>query len=146
MQHSVWVQVDSPDQKSCVAFELTSTEKLDSSLALWLLTTKNIYFHRQILTQLRLDNLGIANLPAPMYRGGQVAGRLPSSFAPQWTISTFLTGQMSDTWQDCHPYSPAGCLQTGYFSSPEIKAFSLFLSLLQTFSPSCLFSLGWLHF
>lgn len=141
----------STSTNSYVGFELISTEKCDSSLALCPLTTKNIYFCvflRLILTQLWLadDSLGLANLPAPTYWGGQVAGQMPSSSAPQWKISTFLTGQMSATWQDCHPDSPAESLQTGYHSSPEIKVVFLFLSLFQTLSPSCLFSLGWFHF
>ncbi len=112
----------STSTNSYVCFELSSTEKLAD------------------------DSLGLANLPAPTYWGGQVAGQMPSSSAPQWKISTFLTGQMSDTWQDCHPDSPAESLLTGYHSSPEIKVVFLFLSLFQTLSPSCLFSLGWFHF
>lgn len=65
---------------------------------------------------------------------------MPSSSAPQWKISTFLTGQMSDTWQDCHPDSPAESLQTGYQSLPEIKVIFLF----QTLSLSCLSVFTWL--
>lgn len=94
-----------------------------------------------IQTQLWLadDSLGLANLTVPTYWGGQVAGQMPSSSAPQWKISTFLTGQMSDTWQDCHPDSPTESLQTGYQSLPEIKVIFLF----QTLSLSCLSVFTW---
>lgn len=100
---------NSEQKPTYVDFELTSTGNLDSVLTHCQLTTKNICFHvSQANTQLWLagDSLGLASLPEPTYWGGQVAGQMPSSSAPQWKISTFLTGQMSNTWQDHHPDSP----------------------------------------
>lgn len=82
------------------------------------------------------DSFGRGNLPAPTYSGGQVAGQMPSSSATQWRISTFLTGQMSHTWQSCHPDSPAENLQTGYHSLPEIKSnLPVLESFADTFPP-----------
>lgn len=114
----------------------------------WLLTVTlsiNYQIYQLRCVQLADESLGVANLPAPTYQGGQVAGQMPSSSAPQWKISTFLTGHMSDTWQDCYQESPAECLQTDH-SVPEIKVVFLFLSLFQTPCPVCLFSHGWFHF
>lgn len=137
----------SSNSKAYAGSELTSQRKPDSSLAHCPLTGKDIYFHmfpRVILTQLSLADrsFGLANLPAPTYGGGQLAGQMPSSSAPHWKISTFLTGQMSDTWQDCHPDSPTECPQMGYHTSLEMKVVFLF----QKFFPPVCFHLAGSNF
>lgn len=101
-----------------VPMEPNSRECLHSSLALCPVTIRN-YFH-MFLWPVRSDSpTPVLALPGRPHRGRQLADQTPSSSAPQWKVSTLLTGQMSDPWQDGHPDSPAEILQTG--SLPEEK-------------------------
>lgn len=98
--------------------EPTSRECLHSSLALFPVTIKN-YFH-MFLWPVRSGLLTpVSALPGRPYRGRQLVDQMPRSSGPHWKVSTLLTGQMLDTWQDGHPDSPAEVLQTVYLPEGE---------------------------
>lgn len=107
----------------------TSTESLGSSPGCCLLTTRNCFRVSRwiMLISDRLTTVLVLPIHTEVDRWPI---RCLAPLHCRGRSLNLLTGQMSGTWQNSHPDSPAEILQTG--SLPEVKMIFLFLSLIQT--------------